>query len=72
MVYWDFKNLPSRTASDKVLPDKAFIIAKSPKYVGYQNGLASMVYTFLIRNLLVLTLLLRVHGQRAWVREVNL
>ena len=33
-----------RTASDKVLRDKAFNIAKNPKYDGYQRGLASMVY----------------------------
>ena len=32
--------------SDKVLRDKAFNIAKNPKYDGYQRGLASMVYTF--------------------------
>ena len=33
-----------RTAADNVLRDKAFNIAKSPKYDGYQRGLASMVY----------------------------
>ena len=31
-------------ASDKVLRNKAFNIAKNPKYDGYQRGLASMVY----------------------------
>ena len=45
MAYGDFKNLARRTASDKVLWDKAFNIAKNPKYDGYQRGLASMVYT---------------------------
>ena len=30
----------------KVLRDKAFNIAKNPKYDGYQRGLASMVYNF--------------------------
>ena len=40
----DFKDLERRTASDKVLRDKAFNIAKNPKYDGYQRGLASMVY----------------------------
>ena len=44
MAYGDFKDLAKRTASDKVLRDKAFNIAKSPKYDGYQRGLASMVY----------------------------
>ena len=32
MAYGDFKDLNRRTAADKVLPDKAFNIAKSPKY----------------------------------------
>ena len=38
-------NITRRTASDKILCDKAFDIAKYPKYDGYQRGLASMVYT---------------------------
>ena len=46
MAYGDFKDLKRRTASDKVLRDKAFDIAKNPKYDGYQRGLASMVYKF--------------------------
>ena len=46
MAYGDFKYLARRTASDKVLRDKAFNIAKNPKYDGYQRGLASMVYKF--------------------------
>ena len=46
MAYGDFKDLARRTASDKVLRDKAFNIAKNPKYGGYQRGLASMVYKF--------------------------
>ena len=47
MVYGNFKDLTRRTASDKILRDKAFHIAKNPKYDGYQRGLASMVYKFL-------------------------
>ena len=46
MAYGDFKDLARRTASDKVLRDKAFNIAKNPKYDGYQRGLASMIYKF--------------------------
>ena len=46
MAYGDFKNLTKRTAADKVLRDKAFNIAKDPKYDGYQRRLASMVYKF--------------------------
>ena len=32
------KDLARRTASDKTLRDKAFNIAKNPKYNGYQRG----------------------------------
>ena len=46
IAYGDFKDLAKRTASDKVLRDKAFNIAKNPKYDGYQRGLSSMLYTF--------------------------
>ena len=46
MTYGDFKDIKRRTASDKILRDKAFNIAKNPKYDGYQRGLASMVYKF--------------------------
>ena len=46
MAYGDFKDLAGRTASDKVFRDKAFNIAKNPKYDGYQRRLASMVYKF--------------------------
>ena len=46
MSYGDFKDLKRRTAFDKISKDKAFNIAKNPKYDGYQRGLASMVYKF--------------------------
>ena len=46
MAYGDFTDLKRRIASDKILRDKAFNIAKNPKYDGYQRGLASMVYKF--------------------------
>ena len=45
-AYGDFKDIARRAASDKVLRDKAFNIAKNPKYDRYQRGLASMVYKF--------------------------
>ena len=44
MAYGDFKDLPRRTVSFKVLNNKAFNIAKNPKYDYYQHRLASMVY----------------------------
>ena len=46
MAYGKSKDLSKRTQSDKVLRDKAFRIARDPKYDGYQRGLASMVYKF--------------------------
>ena len=46
MAYGDFKDLKRRTAADNVLRDKAFSIAKNPKYDRYQRGLASMIYKF--------------------------
>ena len=46
IAYGDFKDLIKRTAANKFLKDKAFNIAKDPKYDAYQRGLASMVYKF--------------------------
>ena len=43
MAYVDFKGLPRRASSDKVLRDKAFNIAKNLKYDEYQCGLASVL-----------------------------
>ena len=43
MVYGDLENLPKRTASDEVLLDKVFNIAKNPKLDRYQRDLTSMV-----------------------------
>ena len=45
-TYSDNKDLTKRTVAVKILRDKAFNIAKDPKYDGYQRGLASMVYKF--------------------------
>ena len=50
MPYREFKDLKGRTASDKILRDKAFNIAKNLKYDGYQRGLTSIVYEFLIKS----------------------
>ena len=47
MAYGDFKDLKRRTVSDKILRDKAFNIAKNPKYDGYQRELVSIIYKFL-------------------------
>ena len=46
VAYGGFKDSAKRTTSDKSLRDKAFNIAKNPKYDWYQRGLAFMVYKF--------------------------
>ena len=45
-AYFDNKDSAKRTISDKILKDRAYKIARNPKYDGYQRGLASMVYKF--------------------------
>ena len=50
MAYGNFKDFAKRTASDKVLRNKAFNIAKNPKYDGCQRGLASMVYKSFVKK----------------------
>ena len=40
MAHGDFKELTRRTASEKILREKAFNIAKNRKYDGYQRNLA--------------------------------
>ena len=42
-AYSDSKDLTKRTIADKILKNKAFDIAKDPKYDGYQRELASIV-----------------------------
>ena len=46
MAYGNFKDLKRRTASVKILRDKAFNIAKNSKYYAYQRGLTSVAYNF--------------------------
>ena len=56
MAFGDFKDLKRTTFSDKILRDKAFNIAKNPKYDGYRRGLAYMVYKLFDKNSLHLLL----------------
>ena len=46
MAYGDFKNLARGKASDRVLREKAFDIAKNPKYHGYERDLVSIDYKY--------------------------
>ena len=45
-AYSDSKDLAKRTISDNILKDRAYKIARNPKYDGYQRRLASMIYEF--------------------------
>ena len=56
----NFKDLSRRTALDKILRDKAFNIAKNPKYDGYKRVLGPMVYRFFDKNLLLVIIKMRV------------
>ena len=58
LAYEKSGDLVKRTQSVKVLSDKAFKIEYDPIYDGYQRGLASMVYKFLIKNLVEVVLLM--------------
>ena len=59
MAYEGFTDLAKITASDEVLRDKAFNTAKNQKYDGYERGLASIVYDFLIKTLQVVVLVMK-------------
>ena len=50
MVSDDFKDLPRRIASHKVLRDNQFNIAKNQNYNGYQRDLLSIIYNFFDRK----------------------
>ena len=56
LVYRKDKDLVQGKELDKVSKDKAFKIASNPKYDGYERGLASMLYKFLIKLLKVVAL----------------
>ena len=61
MAYGNFKDLARRKASDKNLTDKAFNIAKTPKYDRYQRGLAYMVYKFFDKKPQVVILIIKLN-----------
>ena len=53
IAYGCFTDSPKRTAADKILHDKAFNVAKNPKFHGYHGGLVSMVDTFFDKKISV-------------------
>ena len=50
MAYGDFKYIARRTISDKALRDKAFDIAKNPKYDGIKEDLLLWLIIFLKKS----------------------
>ena len=58
MIYESHKDIAGRTDFDKVFRDKTFEIASNPKCDGYGRALASVVYNFLISNVMEVVLLL--------------
>ena len=61
MAYRNFKDLTRRTASDKILRDKAFNIAKIENMMDIKVDLLKWFKNFLIKRLQVE--LLRLHGR---------
>ena len=59
MAYGDFKDLPRRAASDKVLRDKHLILLKSQKMMDFNVDLRQCFIAFFIKGLLVV--LLNIH-----------
>lgn len=51
MVYGDFKDLPRKAVSDKVLLDKAYKIASNPKYDDINTDWHQCSANVLIKNL---------------------
>ena len=60
MAYGDFKNIKRRTASVKILRDKAFNIAKNPKYDDIKEVLLLWFinFTIKIRQIVVLLIII--------------
>ena len=71
MVYGDFKYLTRGTIFDKIWRDKVFNIAKNPKYDGYQRGLASIVYKFLIKRLQVEQIKMKFYSNKELAVELH-
>ena len=50
MIHGNFRDLSRRAASDNVLRDKAFNIAKNPKFDEYQRSVSSFFLNFFDRK----------------------
>ena len=59
MAYRDFKDLSRRTASDNLLRDKAFNIAKKQNMMDIKEVLLLWLIKFLIKNAQVVMLIIK-------------
>ena len=71
MAYGDFKDLNKRTAADKVLRDKAFSIARNPKYDYIKEGWPLWFINFLIKRLKAALSHLQINLQLNLYLEMN-
>ena len=69
IIYGDFKDLPRTAASDEILLDKTFNIAKNPKYDGCQRGIASMVYKCFDKKLLLGQLKMKICQTKSYLKN---
>ena len=69
MASGDLKDLNRKIADDKVLRDKAFNIAKDTRNGGYQRRIASMVYKFFYKKLVVVVLQMRILETKNYLKS---
>ena len=53
MAYGDFKDVPRKTITNKLLLNKVFNSEKNPKYYGYQQRLCSNFVIFWAKRLII-------------------
>ena len=72
MAYGDFKDLARRAASDKVLRDKAFNIAKNPDMMGIKEDLLIWFIHFMITSRKVVVLIRRQSKSKGRMKMIKL
>ena len=67
--------MAKRTISDKILKDRAYEIARNPKYDGYQRVFTSIIYKYFHKKtglgVSVNVQLIDVFPKYAWVKTLN-
>ena len=65
MSYGDFKDLARGTASDKILSDKAFDVAKTLNIMDIKKVLIQRFINFLIKKLLVVVFKMKIYQTKS-------